>query len=70
VAAATPRAAEPGERKALLRLGEDPVIASFLTAEGGALTVAAAREQRSTLLGPFAVSADEPAHPPLSGGQV
>ena len=70
VVTATARGADRDERKALHRLGEDPVIAAFLTAEGAALTVAAAREQRSTLLGPFAVATDEPAHPPLAGGQV
>ena len=67
VVAARSRAAEPGEHKTLHRMGEAPVIATFLTADGGALTVAAAGKQRSTLLGPFAASADESAHPPRSG---
>ena len=53
VSGATPRAANPEERKKLHRLGHDPVIASLALTEGDTLEVATARDRRSALLGPF-----------------
>ena len=45
------------ERKKLRRLGGVPLIASLALAEGGTVEVAARREHRPGLLGPFADSA-------------
>ena len=54
----TVRSAEPKQRKALHRLGEQPVVAALTTADG-VLHVAAA-QHRSDLPGPFAAMADRP----------
>jgi hypothetical protein len=51
---ATARAADPEERKKLHRLGDEPAIATFVAADGETVEVAAAPEQASALLGPFA----------------
>lgn len=51
---ATARAADPEERKKLHRLGDEPTIATFTAADGETVEVAAAPEQASALLGPFA----------------
>src|SRR5829696_7862612 len=53
VAGVTIRAARPEDRKALHRLGNDPVIASLTTAAGGTPLLAVAPEHRATLAGPF-----------------
>ena len=45
-----------GERKKLRRLGDSPLIASLALTEG-TVEVAAGREYRAGLLGPFAGSA-------------
>jgi len=54
VSEATPRAADAEERKKLHRLGDDPAIATLTAADGETVEVAAAPEQGSALLGPFA----------------
>ncbi len=54
VRAATPRAADPEERKKLHRLGDEPAIAKLEAADAETVEVAAAPEQASALLGPFA----------------
>lgn len=51
------RPADEEERKKLRRLGDSPLIASLALAEGGMVEVAAKREYRAGLLGPFAESA-------------
>ena len=51
------RSADEQERKKLRRLGDVPLIASLALAEGGTVEVAARREDRAGLLGPFADSA-------------
>ena len=56
VGAAT-RPADEEERRKLRRLGDVPLIASLALAEGGTVEVAATREHRAGLLGPFADSA-------------
>ena len=53
VSDATPRAADPEERKKLRRLGDKPAIATLVTADGETVVVAAAPERASALLGPF-----------------
>ena len=53
------RSAEPKERKALHRLGEQPVMA-VLTTVDGVVHVATAAEHRSDLSGPFVAMADRP----------
>jgi hypothetical protein len=58
VSGTTLRAPVPEERKKLHRLGEDPAIATLALVEGGTLEVAAPREQRSALPGPFASMAE------------
>jgi hypothetical protein len=50
------RPADEEERKKLRRL-DSPLIASLTLAEGGTVEVAASREHRAGLLGPFAESA-------------
>ena len=50
---ASVRPADAESRKKLRRIGDDPVIASLTLAEGGTVEVAARREHRATLLGPF-----------------
>ena len=47
--------ADEQEREKLKRIGDDPVVASFAL-EDATLKVAARREDRSTLAGPFAGS--------------
>lgn len=54
VSDATARAASREERKKLHRLGDEPAIATFVAADGETVEVAAAPEQASALLGPFA----------------
>ena len=54
VSDATPRAAAPEERKKLRRLGDEPAIATLTAADGETVEVAAASEQASAVLGPFA----------------
>jgi hypothetical protein len=54
VSAATPRAADPEERTRLHRLGDEPAIATLTAADGETVEVAAAPEQASARLGPFA----------------
>jgi hypothetical protein len=54
VRGASSRAADVEERKKLHRIGDQPVIATFELAEGGALEVAIGAEHRSALLGPYA----------------
>ena len=54
VSVATPRAAAPEERKKLQRLGDELAIATLAAADGEIVEVAAAPEQASALLGPFA----------------
>ena len=54
VSGVTPRAADPEERKKLHRRGDEPVIATLTAADGETVEVAAAPEQASALLGPFA----------------
>jgi hypothetical protein len=54
------RPAEDSERKKLHRLGEEPALVVLSTADGEAVTVAAAGKARAALLGPFA--ADHTAH--------
>ena len=51
------RPADKEERKKLGRLGDSPLIASLALAEGGRIEVAATREHRAGLLGPFAQTA-------------
>ena len=51
------RPADEEERKKLHRLGDSPLIASLALAEGGTVEVAAKREHRAGLLGPFAQTA-------------
>ena len=53
------RPADEAERKKLRRLGAFPLIASLTLAEGGTVEVAAKREDRKDLLGPFAEKALE-----------
>ena len=48
--------ADEGERKKLHRLGDAPLIASLVLAEGGTVEIAAKPEDRRDLLGPFAHS--------------
>ena len=50
------RPADDGERKKLRRLGDSPLIASLALAEGGTVEVAASREHRAGIFGPFADS--------------
>ena len=53
------RPADEEERKKLRRLGDSPLVASLPLAEGGRIEVAAKREHRASLLGPFAeIAAD------------
>ena len=47
------RPADEEERKKLRRLGNAPLIVSLALAEGGTVEVAARREDRADLLGPF-----------------
>ena len=56
-AAASARPADDEERKKLHRLGDAPLIASLALAEGGTVEVAARREHRAELLGPFTTTA-------------
>ena len=56
-AAVATRPADEEERKKLRRLGDAPLIASLALAEGGTVEVAAKREHRAGVLGPFAESA-------------
>lgn len=54
VTTVTVRDPEPGEQKALHRLGTAAVVAALTTADGRTLLAAAAAEHRLTLPGPFA----------------
>lgn len=58
VSDATARPADQEERKKLHRLGDDPAIATLAAADGETVEVAAAPEQVSALLGPFARATD------------
>ena len=58
VSDATPRAADPEERKKLRRLGDEPAIATLTAADGETVEVAASSEQASALLGPFTRTTD------------
>ena len=60
VSEATPRDADPQERKKLRRLGEHPAIATLALSDGETLDVAAGPEQRAALLGPFAATEQVP----------
>jgi hypothetical protein len=42
------------ERVNLSRLGDDPVVATFVLASGGSMAIAARAEDRGRLLGPYA----------------
>ena len=42
------------ERRRLGRLGDDPVVATFVLASGGSMAFAARAEDRAQLLGPYA----------------
>ena len=57
IADVSARPPDAEERKKLRRIGDDPLIASLTLAEGGAIDVAARREDRASLLGPFADTA-------------
>ncbi len=54
ISAATPRAADPEERRKLHRLGDEPAIATLAATDGEIVEVAAAPEQAFAVLGPFA----------------
>jgi hypothetical protein len=54
VSAVTVRSAEPGEKKALHRLGDAAVVAALTTDDGRTLLAAAAAGNRTALQGPFA----------------
>ena len=54
VTGATPRAADPEERRKLHSLGDDPTVATLTAADGETVEVAASPEMRAALLGPFA----------------
>jgi hypothetical protein len=54
VADASLREPTAGERGKLHRIGNDPVVATLTTADGGALTLAARAGDELKLLGPFA----------------
>ena len=69
VSDATARAASREERKKLHRLGDEPAIATFVAADGETVEVAAAPEQASALLGPFArATATDPNGRPVGPG--
>ena len=53
VAGASVRSATPEERKALHRLGDEPVVATLTTGQDEVLHVAASAEHVSALSGPF-----------------
>jgi hypothetical protein len=53
VSHATPRAADPEERKKLRRLSDAPAVATLTVADGETVELAAAPEQASAFLGPF-----------------
>ena len=65
VSDATPRAANPEERKKLRRLGDEPAIATLTAADGETVEVAAAREQGPALIGPFARATEREAWVPF-----
>jgi len=67
VVTASPRPADPTERRRLRRLGDNPAVAVLLTDEGRSIVVAAARERQVGLLGPFAEPADDPVPSPHPG---
>jgi hypothetical protein len=54
VSDASARVAEAEVEKRLHRIGDHPVVATFVLADGGTLEVAAGVEHRAELLGPFA----------------
>ena len=54
IAGASVRSATPEERKALHRLGDEPVVATLTTGQDEVLHVAASAEHVSALSGPFA----------------
>ena len=54
VVGASARSATPEERKALHRLGDEPVVATLTTGQDDVLRVAASAGHRSALSGPFA----------------
>jgi len=56
VFSATARSAEPQERKVLHRLGDNPMVAILKSTEGELVHVAAAPDNGSALLGPFAAA--------------
>ena len=51
---ATVRPACEEERDRLGRLGNEPLVATFVVASGGSMAFAARREDRAQLLGPYA----------------
>lgn len=51
---ASARPASEEERVTLHRLGEDPVVATFVLASGSSMAFAARAEDRGRLLGPYA----------------
>lgn len=51
---ASARPASEEERVTLHRLGDDPVVATFVLASGGSMAFAARAEDRGRLLGPYA----------------
>ena len=54
VVGASARSVTPEERKALHRLGDEPVVATLTTGQDDVLRVAASAGYRSALSGPFA----------------
>lgn len=68
VTAVTVRNPEPGEHRALHRLGDHAVVAELTTGDGRTLLAATAAGNRSTLPGPFAASSDRPPLPQTAAG--
>jgi hypothetical protein len=56
------RSATDEERAQLRRLGDDPLVVTFVLASGGSMTFAAKASDRARLLGPYA----EPARPSVA----
>ena len=60
---ATIRHAEPGERKALHRLADEPTIGALTTADGETYLVAVAPDRRAGVQGTFTASRAADLHP-------
>ncbi len=66
VSALRTRAVNPGEARALRRLGDDPVVVELTDAHGDTLTVAASADREETLAGPFSAPPATTAAPPTT----